>query len=131
MIHVVVPWEQTWSHVAKCVGADVARVTAWAIVGGMVVAGLKQLSGVRQSGVLQPASLLQVSWLLVHLLVCWRPALTSLAALTQLTSLHLQMTNMQLEEMQCLTFWCLKYDMSTYACPCRGYNMVHCVIPWP
>lgn len=24
---------------AKCLGADVARVTAWAIVGGMVVAG--------------------------------------------------------------------------------------------
>lgn len=37
--HVVVPWEHTWTFMAKCVGADVARVTAWAIVGSMVVAG--------------------------------------------------------------------------------------------
>lgn len=48
VVHVVVPWEQTWSHVAKCVGADVARVTAWVIVGGMVIAGMKQITGVRQ-----------------------------------------------------------------------------------
>ncbi|WIA41003.1 hypothetical protein OEZ86_004644 [Tetradesmus obliquus] len=45
VVHVVVPWEQTWSHVAKCVGADVARVTAWAIVGGMLIAGAQQLTG--------------------------------------------------------------------------------------
>ncbi|KAF6259218.1 hypothetical protein COO60DRAFT_1700957 [Scenedesmus sp. NREL 46B-D3] len=44
VVHVVVPWEQTWSHVAKCVGADVARVTAWAIVGGMIIAGAQQLA---------------------------------------------------------------------------------------
>lgn len=37
--HVVVPWEHTWTFMAKCVGADVARVTAWAIVGSMVFAG--------------------------------------------------------------------------------------------
>lgn len=36
---------QTWSHVAKCVSADVARVTAWAILGGMVLAGMKQVTG--------------------------------------------------------------------------------------
>jgi hypothetical protein len=44
IVHVVVPWEQTWTYVAKCVGADVARVTAWAIIGGMALAGAKQLS---------------------------------------------------------------------------------------
>eukprot|EP00879_Flechtneria_rotunda_P005162 GHRR01005444.1.p1 GENE.GHRR01005444.1~~GHRR01005444.1.p1 ORF type:complete len:797 (+),score=305.13 GHRR01005444.1:841-3231(+) len=43
VVHVVVPWEQTWSHVAKCVGADIARVTAWAIVGGMVVSTMQRL----------------------------------------------------------------------------------------
>lgn len=37
--HVVVPWEHTWTFMAKCVGADVARVTAWAIIGSMVLAG--------------------------------------------------------------------------------------------
>lgn len=39
VMHVVVPWEHTWTFMAKCVGADVARVTAWAILGSMLIAG--------------------------------------------------------------------------------------------
>jgi len=31
--HVLVPFEQTWSHVARCVAADAARVLGWAVAG--------------------------------------------------------------------------------------------------
>ena len=40
LVHVVVPWEHTWSHATKCLAADVCRVAGWVVVGSMVAAAV-------------------------------------------------------------------------------------------
>lgn len=51
IVHVLAPWEQSWSHSAKAVAVDVARVAGWVVVGGAVVSsGGQILSALRNRG---------------------------------------------------------------------------------
>lgn len=45
VIHVLAQWEQTWSHVAKCVGADALRIAGWVAVASLTGKALSRVTG--------------------------------------------------------------------------------------
>ncbi|GBF94765.1 hypothetical protein Rsub_07648 [Raphidocelis subcapitata] len=45
IIHVLAQWEQTWSHVARCVGADALRIAGWVAVASLTGSALQHVTG--------------------------------------------------------------------------------------
>lgn len=44
VVHVLAQWEQTWSHVAKCVGADALRIAGWVAVASLTGAAITRVT---------------------------------------------------------------------------------------
>ncbi len=48
VIHVLAQWDQTWSHVARCVGADALRIAGWVAVASLTGAAIGSVTGSRR-----------------------------------------------------------------------------------
>ncbi|KAI8467706.1 MAG: hypothetical protein J3K34DRAFT_480586 [Monoraphidium minutum] len=49
VVHVMSQWEQTWSHVARCIGADALRIAGWVAVASLTGAAINKVTGRRGS----------------------------------------------------------------------------------